>query len=95
MSLTIRMCAPVNKTNLDKVIKSNKRLKSAFHSQKSKRLNHRIALDELDTFMELVDDAMDAMNETKVDIEKTQAKLYKLYDFAERFQWMINVNIKE
>ncbi len=82
MSLTIRMSAPVNKPNLDKVIKSNKRLKSAFHSQKSKRLNHRVALDELDTFMELVDDAMDALNDTKVDIEKTQAKLYKLYDFC-------------
>jgi len=82
MSLTIRMSTPVNKPNLDKVIKSNKRLKSAFHSQKTKRFNHRIALDELDTFMELVDDAMDAMNETKVDIEKTQEKLYKLYDFC-------------
>jgi len=70
------------KPNLDKVIKGNKRLKSAFHSQKSKRLNHRVALDELDTFMELVDDAMDALNETKVDIEKTQEKLYKLYDFC-------------
>jgi len=69
------MSAPVNKPNLDKVIKSNKRLKSAFHSQKSKRLNHRVALDELDTFMELVDDAMDALNDT-------QAKLYKLYDFC-------------
>ena len=79
MSLTIRMSA---KPNLDKVIKGNKRLKSAFHSQKSKRLNHRVALDELDTFMELVDDAMDALNETKVDIEKTQEKLYKLYDFC-------------
>jgi len=70
------------KPNLDKVIKGNKRLKRAFHSQKSKRLNHRVALDELDTFMELVDDAMDALNETKVDIEKTQEKLYKLYDFC-------------
>ncbi len=79
MSLSIRMSA---KPNLDKVIKGNKRLKSAFHSQKSKRLNHRVALDELDTFMELVDDAMDALNETKVDIEKTQEKLYKLYDFC-------------
>jgi len=79
MSLSIRMSA---KPNLDKVIKGNKRLKRAFHSQKSKRLNHRVALDELDTFMELVDDAMDALNETKVDIEKTQEKLYKLYDFC-------------
>ena len=30
MSLTIRMCA-VNKPNLDKLIKNNKRLKSTFH----------------------------------------------------------------
>ena len=81
MSLTIRMCA-VNKPNLDKVIKSNKRLKSAFHSQKSKRMNHRVALDELDTFLELIDNAMDAMNDTKAEIENTQEKLYKLYDFC-------------
>jgi hypothetical protein len=81
MSLTIRMSA-VNKPNLDKVIKNNKRLKSAFHTKKSQRNTHRIALDELDTFLELVDDAMDAMNETKAEIEKTQEKLYKLYDFC-------------
>jgi len=82
MSLTISMSTPINKPNLDKVIKNNKRLKSAFHSQKTKRMNHRVALDELDTFMELVDDAMDAMNDTKVEIEHTQKKLYKLYDFC-------------
>ena len=82
MSLTISMSTPINKPNIDKVIKSNKRLKSAFHSQKTKRMNHRVALDELDTFMELVDDAMDAMNDTKVEIEHTQEKLYKLYDFC-------------
>ena len=81
MSLTIRMSA-VNKPNLDKVIKSNKRLKSAFHTKKSQRNTHRIALDELDTFLELVDDAMDAMNETKAEFEKAQEKLYKLYDFC-------------
>lgn len=81
MSLTIRMCA-VNKPNLDKVIKSNKRLKAAFHSQKNKRETHRVALDELDTFLELVDDAMDAMNDTKFEIENAQEKLYKLYDFC-------------
>ena len=74
MSLTIRMCA-VNKPNLDKLIKSNKRLKSAFHTQKPLRNTHRIALDELDTFLELVDDAIDAMDET-------QKKLNKLYDFC-------------
>lgn len=81
MSLTIRMCA-VNKPNLDKIIKSNKRLKTAFHSQKSKRLNHRVALDELDTFLHLIDNAIDAMNDTTIEIEKTQEKLYELYDFC-------------
>ena len=74
MSLTIRMCA-VNKPNLDKLIKSNKRLKSAFHTKKPLRNTHRIALDELDTFLELVDDAIDAMDDT-------QMKLNKLYDFC-------------
>ena len=81
MSLTIRMCA-VNKPNLDKVIKSNKRLKSAFNSKKLHRNTHRVALDELDSFLELVDEAIDAMDETKIEIEKTQEKLYKLYDFC-------------
>ena len=74
MSLTIRMCA-VNKPNLDKLIKNNKRLKSTFHSKKPQRNTHRIALDELDTFLELVDDAIDAMDDT-------QMKLNKLYDFC-------------
>ena len=81
MSLTIRMSA-VNKPNLDKVIKNNKRLKSAFHSKKPNRNTHRVALDELDTFLELMDDAIDAMNDTKIEIEKTQERLYKLYDFC-------------
>lgn len=81
MSLTIRMSA-VNKPNLDKVIKSNRRLKSAFHTRKPNRNTHRVALDELDTFLELVDNAIDAMNDTKVEIGKTQEKLYKLYDFC-------------
>mgnify|MGYP000574023279 FL=1 len=74
MSLTIRMCA-VNKPNLDKLIKNNKRLKSTFHSKKPLRNTHRIALDELDTCLELVDDAIDAMDDT-------QMKLNKLYDFC-------------
>ena len=81
MSLSIRMSA-VNKPNLDKVIKSNKRLKSAFHTRKPNRNTHRVALDELDTFLELVDDAIDAMNETQIELEKAQGKLYKLYDFC-------------
>ena len=81
MSLTIRMCA-VNKPNLDKVIKNNKRLKTAFHSQKSKRNNHRVAIDELDTFLDLVDEAMDAMNNIEVVSKDAQDKLYKLYDFC-------------
>ena len=75
MSLTIRMSA-VNKPNIDRVIKSNKRLKSAFHSKKSKRNTHRVALDELDTFIELIDEAIDAMNDTWIEIENTQEKLY-------------------
>ena len=65
----------VNKPNLDKVIKSNKRLKSAFHTKKPNRNTHRVALDELDTFLELVDDAIDAMNETQIELEKAQEKL--------------------
>lgn len=81
MSLTIRMCA-VNRPNIDQVIKSNKRLKSAFNSKKPLRNTHRVALDELDTFLELVDEAIDALNESQVEIEKTQEKLYKLYDFC-------------
>ena len=81
MSLTIRMCA-VNKPNLDRIIKSNKRLKTAFHSQKYKRMNHRIALDELDTFIELVDNAMDAMNDVEIVSKDAQDQLYKLYDFC-------------
>jgi hypothetical protein len=81
MSLTIRMCA-VNKPNLDKLIKSNKRLKSAFHTQKPLRNTHRIALDELDSFLELVDEAMDAMNDVEVVSKDAQDKLFKLYDFC-------------
>jgi len=82
MSLAIRMCAPVNKPNLDKVIKNNRRLKSVFHSQKPLRNKHRIALDELDSFLELVDEAIDALNDSQLEIEKSQEKLYKLYDFC-------------
>ena len=81
MSISIRMSA-VNKPHIDKVIKSNKRLKSAFHTRKPNRNTHRVALDELDTFLELVDDAIDAMNETQIELEKAQGKLYKLYDFC-------------
>ena len=74
MSLTIRMCA-VKRPNIDQLIKSNKRLKSAFHSKKPLRNTHRVALDELDTFLELVDEAIDAMDDA-------QEKLNKLYDFC-------------
>jgi hypothetical protein len=76
MSLVIRMSAHVNKPNIDKVIKNNKRLKLASHSQKKHRKTHRVALDELDTFLEIVDDAIDAMNDTKVEIKKFQEELY-------------------
>ena len=84
MSLTIRMSAATNKPkpNLDRVIKNNKRLRLASHSQKRHRKTHRVALDELDTFLELVDEAMDAMNDTRIELEKTQEKLYELYDFC-------------
>ena len=75
MSLSIRMSA-VNKPHIDKVIKSNKRLKSAFHTRKPNRNTHRVALDELDTFLELVDDAIDTMNNTKFEIEKFREELY-------------------
>ena len=82
MSLTIRMSAATNKPNLDKTIKSNKRIKSAFHSKKVNRNTHRVALDELDTFLELVDQAMDAMNNVEVVSKDAQEKLYKFYDFC-------------
>ena len=82
MSLTIRMSATPNKPHIDKVIKSNKRLKSAFHTRKINRNTHRVALDELDSFLELVDEAIDAMDETRIELEKTQEKLYRLYDFC-------------
>jgi hypothetical protein len=72
----------VNKPHIDKVIKNNKRLKSAFHSRKLNRNTHRVALDELDTFLELVDEAIDAMNDTRIELKKTQEKLYELYDFC-------------
>jgi len=74
MSLTIRMCT-VKRPNIDQLIKSNKRLKSAFHSKKPLRNTHRVALDELDTFLELVDEAIDAMDDA-------QEKLNNLYDFC-------------
>lgn len=76
------MSATPNKHHIDKVIKSNKRLKSAFHTRKVNRNTHRVALDELDTFLELVDEAMDAMTDTRLELEKTQEKLYELYDFC-------------
>ena len=75
MSLSIRMSA-INKPHIDKVIKSNKRLKSAFHTRKPNRNTHRVALDELDTFLELVDEAIDVMNNTKFEIEKFREELY-------------------
>jgi hypothetical protein len=82
MSLTIRMSAATNKPNIDKIIKSNKRLRAAAHSSKTNRKHHRVAIDELDTFLHLIDNAIDAMNDTTIEIEKTQEKLYELYDFC-------------
>ena len=81
MSLTIRMCA-VNKPNLDKLIKSNKHLRRAAHSSKTNRKHHRVAIDAMDTFLELVDDAMDAMNDVEVVSKDAQEKFYELYDFC-------------
>ena len=83
MSLTIRMSAtPTDKPNIDKIIKSNKRLRAAAHSSKTNRKHHRVAIDAMDTFLELVDDAMDAMNDVEVVSKDAQEKLYKLYDFC-------------
>jgi len=82
MSLTIRMSTATNKPNIDKIIKSNKRLRAAAYSSKTNRKHHRVAIDELDTFLDLIDNAIDAMNDTTIEIEKTQEKLYELYDFC-------------
>ena len=84
MSLVIRMSATPNKPkpNIDKIIKSNKRIKATFHSKKPQRKHHRVAIDAMDTFLELVDDAMDAMNDVEVVSKDAQEKLYKLYDFC-------------
>ena len=82
MSLTIRMSATPQKPNIDKIIKSNKRLRAAAHSSKTNRKHHRVAIDAMDTFLELVDDAMDAMNDVEVVSKDAQEKLYKLYDFC-------------
>ena len=83
MSLTIRMSAtPTDKPNIDKIIKSNKSLRAAAHSSKTNRKHHRVAIDAMDTFLELVDDAMDAMNDVEVVSKDAQDKLFKLYDFC-------------
>lgn len=66
----------INKPHIDKVIKSNKRLRTAFHTRKPNRNTHRVALDELDTFLELVDNAIDAMSETQIELDKVREKLY-------------------
>jgi len=78
MSLSLRTSVRMNctnKRNIDKLIKGNKNLKSTFRSKKAYKNTHRVALDELDTFLELVDDAMDALNDTKVDIEKNTSEV--------------------
>jgi len=72
-----------HKLNINKYVKgSNKRIKTTFHTKKPQRTNHRVALDELDTFLELVDEAMDAMSNTQYEFDKAQEKLHKLYDFC-------------
>ena len=84
MSLVIRMSATPDKPkpNIDKIIKSNKHLRAAAHSSKSNRKHHRVAIDQLDSFLDLIDNAIDVMNNTTVEIEKSQEKLYELYDFC-------------
>ena len=82
MSLSIRMSTATNKHHIDKVIKSNKRLKSAFHSRKLNRHTHRVALDDLATFIELVDEALDAMHDTRIELEQPPEKLSELYDYC-------------
>ena len=96
MSLTIRMSAtPTDKPNIDKIIKSNKSLRAAAHSSKTNRKHHRVAIDAMDTFLELVDDAMDAMNDVEVVSKDAQDKLFKLYDFCGEVPMMIVVIIKD
>ena len=85
MSLSLRTSVRMNCTNnknIDKLIKGNKQLKSTFRSKKAYKDTHRVALDELDTFLELVDNAMDAMNDVEVVSKDAHEKLYKLYDFC-------------
>ena len=84
MSLTIRMSATPNtpKPNIDKIIKSNKQLRAASQSSKTNRKHRRVANDQLDSFLDLIDNAIDVMNNTTVEIEKSQEKLYELYDFC-------------
>ena len=66
MSLVIRMSATPNKSkskpNIDKIIKSNKNLRAAAHSSKTNRKHHRVAIDQLDSFLDLIDNAIDVMN---------------------------------
>ena len=84
MILTIIMSATPDKSkpNIDKIIKSNKHLRRAAHSSKTNRKHHRVAIDQLDSFLDLIDNAIDVMNNTTVEIEKSQEKLYELYDFC-------------
>ena len=55
---------------------------TAAHSSKTNRKHHRVAIDQLDSFLDLIDNAIDVMNNTTVEIEKSQEKLYELYDFC-------------
>ena len=89
------MSAATNKPNIDKIIKSNKRLRATFHSKKPQRKHHRVAIDQLDTFLELVDDAMDAMNDVEVVSKDAQESCISYTIFAEKYQWMIVVIIKD
>ena len=70
MSLTIRMSATPDKSkpNIDKIIKSNKHLRAAAHSSKTNRKHHRVAINQLYSFLDLIDNAIDVMNNTTVEI---------------------------
>jgi len=85
MSLIIRMSAtPTDKPNIDKIIKSNKRLRAAAHSSKTNRKHHRVAIDQLDSFLDLIDNAMDVMNNTTVEIKVHKRSCISCTTFVER-----------
>ena len=73
-----------SKPNIDKIIKSNKHLRAAAHSleKTNKETSSCSNRSNLDSFLDLIDNAMDAMNDVEVVSKDAQEKLYKLYDFC-------------